>query len=517
MLVLRASFLCLTSAFPLRDSKVRALLYPRLKGTVSEMRATKLHSSVSQASSRQKEKMLKDPVQNREQSESSVIEEDVTESYAGIEAIRGDLNRLDSMTVKELREMTRSVGISTRGSKKDLILSLKRFSFKTDVSASNGTPSAVEAEDPRSDVSGKKEKRSRRKQGTTVCTILEDESKTIVEEEKLSSIMEEVVSKKRARVGKKVSSIIQEEKTNGILVEVPEPWTVLAHKKPQAEWIPYIPNKMRPPPLTRDTNFVKLMSWNVNGLRALLKLESFSALQLAQKEDFDVLCLQETKIQEKDVEEIKECLIEGYDNSFWTCSVSKLGYSGTAIISRIKPISVKYGLGISDHDDEGRLVTVEFDKFYLLCGYVPNSGDGLKRLTYRVQEWDPSLSNYMKELEKSKPVILTGDLNCAHQEIDIYNPAGNKRSAGFTIEERESFETNFLSRGFVDTFRKQHPGVVGYTYWGYRHGGRKTNKGWRLDYFLVSESIADKVHDSYILPEVVGSDHCPIGLILKLE
>lgn len=295
-----------------------------------------------------------------------------------------------------------------------------------------------------------------------------------------------------------------------------EPWTMLAHKKPQKGWIAYNPKTMRPPPLSADKNNVKLMSWNVNGLRALLKLEGFSALELAQREDFDVLCLQETKLQEKDVEAIRQTLLEGYGNSYWTCSVSKLGYSGTAIISRIPPLSVRYGLGISDHDSEGRLVTAEFDTFYLLCAYVPNSSEGLKRLSYRVTEWDLSLGSYMKELEKSKPVILTGDLNCAHEEIDIFNPAGNKRSAGFTIEERMSFETNLLNNGFVDTFRKQHPGVVGYTYWGYRHGGRKTNKGWRLDYFLVSESIADNVHDSYILPDVTGSDHCPIGLVLKL-
>ncbi|KAL0316779.1 UNVERIFIED_CONTAM: DNA-(apurinic or apyrimidinic site) lyase, chloroplastic [Sesamum radiatum] len=295
-----------------------------------------------------------------------------------------------------------------------------------------------------------------------------------------------------------------------------EPWTVLTHKKPQKGWAAYNPKIMRPPPITADVPHVKLMSWNVNGLRALLKLESFSALELAQRENFDVLCLQETKLQEKDVDSIRQALLEGYDNSYWTCSVSKLGYSGTAIISRIKPHSVRYGLGISDHDSEGRLVTVEFDNFYLLCGYVPNSGDGLRRLSYRITQWDPSLSNYMKDLEQSKPVILTGDLNCAHQEIDIWNPAGNRRSAGFTDEERQSFQTNFLDRGFVDTFRKQHPDVVGYTYWGYRHGGRKTNKGWRLDYFLASESIIKQVYDSYILPDVAGSDHSPIGLILKL-
>uniref|UniRef100_A0A0D3C5M8 DNA-(apurinic or apyrimidinic site) endonuclease n=2 Tax=Brassica oleracea var. oleracea TaxID=109376 RepID=A0A0D3C5M8_BRAOL len=281
-----------------------------------------------------------------------------------------------------------------------------------------------------------------------------------------------------------------------------EPWTVLAHKKPEKDWKAYNPKTMRPPSLPEGTKSVKIMTWNVNGLRALLKLESFSALQLAQREDFDVLCLQETKIQVKDVEEIKKALIDGYDHSYWSCSVSKLGYSGTAIISRIKPLSVRYGTGLSgsDHDMEGRIVTAEFDSFYLINTYVPNSGDGLKRL----------------ELEKSKPVILTGDLNCAHEEIDIYNPAGNKRSAGFTIEERQSFGENFLEKGFVDTFRKQHPGVVGYTYWGYRSGARKTNRGWRLDYFLVSESIAANVHDSYILPDVNGSDHCPIGLILKL-
>ncbi|KAF3546659.1 hypothetical protein DY000_02002312 [Brassica cretica] len=274
-----------------------------------------------------------------------------------------------------------------------------------------------------------------------------------------------------------------------------EPWTVLAHKKPEKDWKAHNPKTMRPPPLPEGTKSVKIMTWNVNGLRALLKLESFSALQLAQRENFDVLCLQETKIQVKDVEEVKKALSDGYDHSFWSCSVSKLGYSGTAIISRIKPLSVRYGTGHSgsDHDIEGRIVTTEFDSFYLISTYVPNSGDGLKRLSYRIEEWDRTLSKYIKELEKTKPVVLTGDLNCAHEEIDIYNPAGNKRSAGFTIEERQSFRENFLDKGLVDTFRKQHPGVVGYTYWGYRHGTRKTNKGWRLDYFVVSESISANV------------------------
>ncbi|XP_020241645.1 DNA-(apurinic or apyrimidinic site) lyase, chloroplastic isoform X2 [Asparagus officinalis] len=496
-----------------------------------------LSAPVSKPSGRQKSQKIKGSVDSRSQSKKSVMKEDATESSVENLDIQSDSDHFDSLTLKELQKMARTVGISARGSKKDLILALKCFSSKTD--NGNNSSSTVATVDPENtnskrkaapssfehntqdlytapDTTEKKQKRSRKKQESVECIAIENESLAVVKQKQTSTDAEEVVEKKNFRSSKRVSTETQDCK--GVIGQMvtAEPWTVLAHKKPQKDWIPYNPNTMRPRPLARDTKFVKLMSWNVNGLRALLKVESFSVLQLAQKEDFDVLCLQETKIQEKDVDEIRERLIDGYDHSFWTCSIAKLGYSGTAIISRIKPISVKYGLGISDHDSEGRLVTVEFDTFFLLCGYVPNSGDGLRRLTYRVEEWDQCLSNYMKELEKSKPVILTGDLNCAHQEIDIYNPAGNRRSAGFTIEERESFERNFLSRGFVDTFRKQHPGVVAYTYWGYRHGGRKTNKGWRLDYFLASESIADKVYDSYILPEVNGSDHCPIGLTLKL-
>lgn len=514
------------------------------------MRHSKLSEAVSTTADPGKDKKLEGSVGCTRQSEKSIVEEDVTESYVGIETIRSDPSRLDSMTVKELRRLTKNIGIPGKGSKKDLISALKDYSLRVEnasagsnsISAGSDIMPAAKPVQAESLLSKRKAKslpieedaqntttvseiteskeNSRRKQHSVGSTNVEDCSSTVVTKKKFSVKMKQVQDTKRSRSSNEDSSTIESNK--GVMDQVvlsvnhAEPWTFLAHKKPQAGWIPYNPKTMRPSPLTRDANFVKLMSWNVNGLRALLKLESFSALQLAQKEDFDVLCLQETKIQEKDVEEIKERLIEGYDNSFWTCSVSKLGYSGTAIISRIKPISVKYGLGIPDHDGEGRLVTVEFDSFYLINGYVPNSGDGLRRLTYRVSEWDPSLSNYLKDLEKFKPVILTGDLNCAHQEIDIFNPAGNRRSAGFTDEERQSFESNFLSRGFVDTFRRQHPGVVAYTYWGYRHGGRKTNKGWRLDYFLVSESIVDKVYDSYILPDVTGSDHCPIGLILRL-
>lgn len=464
------------------------------------------------------------------------------------EVTEDDLDTIERMTVQELRSKLRSVGVPAKGSKRDLVSALKGFlnnkvdgedslvvedwqssetkpictaknSSKRKAKSSSGEEHVVEVNSVL-EVSELQCTKRRVKQVQVDDSIEEVKTTVVTTKQKLSIKTDEVSGKKPTQLKRKApaeiaSRLVEASGEANLSVNQNEPWTILAHKKPQKGWIAYNPKTMRTPPFTGDTKFMKLLSWNVNGLRALLKLKDFSALQLAQREDFDVLCLQETKLQEKDVEAIKQSLLDGYENSFWTCSATKLGYSGTAIISRIKPLSVRYGLGISDHDSEGRLVTLEFDTYYLIGAYVPNSGDGLKRLSYRVTEWDPSLSNYVKELEKSKPVILTGDLNCAHEEIDIYDPAGNKRSAGFTNEERQSFKENFLSKGFVDTFREQHPGVVGYTYWGYRHGGRKNNRGWRLDYFLVSRSIADNVHDSYILPDVTGSDHSPIGLVLK--
>uniref|UniRef100_A0A0E0C8W6 DNA-(apurinic or apyrimidinic site) endonuclease n=2 Tax=Oryza meridionalis TaxID=40149 RepID=A0A0E0C8W6_9ORYZ len=398
--------------------------------------------------------------------------EDVAESKLEIEQLRNDPDRLQSMTVKELREITRMMGIPAKGKKKDLVSALMD-SLGKERNGKVGTSSVEKI--------GLSEVPSKRK-GASVVVEQNIESSEVISEtpSKRSRAKNKGTTEENSGANVKQSKTsVQKKKlvVQGASVDHEEPWTVLVHKKPQPAWIPYNPKVMRSPPLSKDTKALKILSWN-----------------------------------EKDVEVIKEGLLEGYTHSFWTCSVSKLGYSGTAIISRVKPLSIKYGLGVPDHDTEGRVVTVEFNDFYLLTAYVPNSGDGLKRLTYRVTEWDPSLGNYMKELEKSKPVILTGDLNCAHQEIDIHDPAGNRRSAGFTIEERESFETNFLSKGFVDTFRKQHPNVVGYSYWGYRHNARKTNKGWRLDYFLVSESIAERVHDSYIIPDISASDHSPLGL-----
>ncbi|BFG37974.1 hypothetical protein CerSpe_242480 [Prunus speciosa] len=486
-----------------------------------------------------KDKTFKESMGTNPSPHKAIVKEDGAESnVVEIESFKNDPARIEAMTVQQLRTTLRNAGVSAKGRKFELVAALKCFLEKKkddegslvieeqvastcveNASEKTGAETLSDGDQvqnvPVSEVGELQRYKRRLNHSSVKSETVIGYSKVATKKEKLSIEPEDLSGHKLSRTRKKTSSetISFDVKTDD---KVAEPWTVLAHKKPQKDWIPYNPRTMKLPPLARDTKFLKLMSWNVNGLRALLKLEGFSALQLAQREDFDVLCLQETKLQEKDVEDVKRSLIDGYENSFWTCSVSKLGYSGTAIVSRIKPLSVRYGIGISDHDSEGRIITAEFDSFYLITGYVPNSGDGLRRLSYRINEWDPSLSNYMKELEKSKPVILTGDLNCAHQEIDIYNPAGNKRSAGFTDEERQSFGSNFLSRGFVDTFRRQHPGVVGYTYWGYRHGGRKFNRGWRLDYFLVSESIADKVHDSYILPDITGSDHCPIGLVLKL-
>ncbi|XP_010525508.2 PREDICTED: uncharacterized protein LOC104803289 [Tarenaya hassleriana] len=447
-------------------------------------------------------------------------------------SVLGDHRDIEAMTVQELRATLRRLGLPPKGRKQNLVSALRSCmdrNVSDEISGAAAEETTLLTRSKSTSIKRKVKSREETTDGASVISheqgkrrVKQSSEKKLKAEFSMEGVSEE--QKPLTRTGKQlsmanISSEIIRAGDGKISSASPnEPWTVLAHKKPQKGWIAYNPKTMRPPPLPEGTKFVKLVTWNVNGLRALLKLESFSALQLARQENFDILCLQETKLQAKDAEEIKQTLIDGYDHSFWSCSVSRLGYSGTAIISRIKPLSVRYGMGPSgtDHDMEGRIVTAEFDSFYLISAYVPNSGDGLKRLSYRIEEWDRSLSNYMKELEKSKPVILTGDLNCAHEEIDIYNPAGNKRSAGFTIEERKSFDENFLDRGFVDTFRRQHPEVVGYTYWGYRHGGRKTNKGWRLDYFLVSESIADDVHDSYILPDVNGSDHCPIGLILKL-
>lgn len=248
---------------------------------------------------------------------------------------------------------------------------------------------------------------------------------------------------------------------------------------------------------------MKLVSWNVNGLRACVG-KDFNDI-FAQL-DADFFCLQETKMQAGQL----DISFPGYE-SFWNYA-DKKGYSGTAIFTKHKPVSVSYGIGIDNHDHEGRVITLESEMFYLVCVYTPNSQDELRRLDYRMQ-WEDDFQTYIKSLDAKKPVIVCGDMNVAHNEIDIKNPKTNRMNAGFTDQEREKF-TTFLGRGFVDTFRRLYPEQVTYSWWSYRFHAREKNTGWRLDYFVVSERLMKCVADSKIHTEIMGSDHCPIELDL---
>lgn len=250
---------------------------------------------------------------------------------------------------------------------------------------------------------------------------------------------------------------------------------------------------------------MKLLSWNVNGLRSVLNKGFLSWIE---NEDADIIALQETKISEGQV----ELDLDGYYQYY--SYAEKKGYSGTAVFSKIKPISVKEGIGISEHDREGRVLTLEFDSFFFVCAYVPNSQKELARLSYR-REWNKAFEEYIISLDRIKPVVFTGDLNVAHKEIDIRNPKSNERSAGFTIEEREDF-SRLLSRGFVDTYRYKNPDSVKYSWWSYMFKSRDRNVGWRIDYFVVSERITDKISNTDIENDVFGSDHCPVLLEIDL-
>lgn len=249
---------------------------------------------------------------------------------------------------------------------------------------------------------------------------------------------------------------------------------------------------------------MKFVSWNVNGLRACITKgfeDSFKAL------DADFFCLQETKLQEGQT----DLKFEGYD-SYWNYAEKK-GYSGTAIFTKHKPLSVSYGLGIDEHDHEGRVITLEMDDFFLVTVYTPNSQDGLRRLDYRMK-WEEDFLAYIKTLDEKKPVIICGDLNVAHEEIDLKNPKTNRMNAGFTDQEREKMSI-FLSNGFIDTFRALYPDTVKYSWWSYRFKAREKNAGWRIDYFLISERLKERMENVLIHNEVYGSDHCPVELILK--
>ncbi len=253
----------------------------------------------------------------------------------------------------------------------------------------------------------------------------------------------------------------------------------------------------------------KLISWNLNGIRAVAKK---GLIDIIHGLDADVICFQETKAQDDQVLEALNGL-EGYEVHSY--SAIKKGYSGTAILSKEKPLSVEVGLGIEEHDTEGRLITAEFENYYLLTTYVPNSQGGLKRLPYRMQ-WDADLLAHMQELEKKKPVIVCGDMNVAHQPIDIKNPKANfNKSAGYTEQEIGGMD-NFLKAGFTDSFRHFYPSEVKYSWWSYRMSARDRNIGWRLDYFLVSDKVIDQAKDAFILNDVFGSDHCPVGIEIEI-
>lgn len=250
---------------------------------------------------------------------------------------------------------------------------------------------------------------------------------------------------------------------------------------------------------------MKFISWNVNGIRACL---TKGFMDFFNKEDADIFCLQETKVQAGQV----ELDLKGY-HQYWNYAEKK-GYSGTAVFTKQEPLSVRYGLGIEEHDKEGRVITLEFSDFYFITVYTPNSKTELERLDYRMV-WEDEFRKYMKDLEKEKPVVVCGDLNVAHKEIDLKNPKTNRKNAGFTDEERNKF-TELMDAGFIDTFRYFYPEQEGiYSWWSYRFKAREKNAGWRIDYFLTSASMKDRLVSAKIHTEILGSDHCPVGLVIK--
>ena len=249
---------------------------------------------------------------------------------------------------------------------------------------------------------------------------------------------------------------------------------------------------------------MKFISWNVNGLRACVG-KGFA--DIFRSLDADFFCLQETKLQEGQI----ELAFDGY-TSYWNYAEKK-GYSGTAIFTRHTPLSVRYGIGIEAHDHEGRVITLEMPDFYLVTVYTPNAQDGLRRLDYRM-EWEKDFREYLLRLDAQKPVVVCGDMNVAHQEIDLKNPKTNTRNAGFTDEERSQF-TALLNSGFVDSFRCLHPTDITYSWWSYRFKAREKNVGWRIDYFVVSERLANSMKGASIHTDILGSDHCPVQLVLR--
>ena len=252
---------------------------------------------------------------------------------------------------------------------------------------------------------------------------------------------------------------------------------------------------------------MKLVSWNVNGIRACV---GKGFLEYFKEVDADIFCIQESKLQEGQI----DLDLDGY-HQYWNYAVKK-GYSGTAVFTRKEPLSVQYGIGIEEHDQEGRVITLEFEEFYLITVYTPNSKRELERLDYRMV-WEEAFKNHLKKLDANKPLIICGDLNVAHKEIDLKNPSTNRRNAGFTDEERDKM-TKLLDAGFIDTYRYLYPDEVdAYTWWSYMGRARERNTGWRIDYFVVSERLKDKLEDAQIHPNIMGSDHCPVVLEINWE
>ncbi|MEF7637558.1 exodeoxyribonuclease III [Bacillus thuringiensis] len=248
---------------------------------------------------------------------------------------------------------------------------------------------------------------------------------------------------------------------------------------------------------------MKFISWNVNGLRAVVAKGVF--LEYLEESNADIFCLQEIKLQSGQI----DLNLEGY-YSYWNYAVKK-GYSGTAVFTKKEPISVSYGLGIEEHDQEGRVITLEFEDYYMITLYTPNSKQGLERLDYRMK-WEDAFRAYIKQLDEKKPVVFCGDLNVAHKEIDLKNPKSNRKNPGFSDAEREKF-TNLLEEGFIDTFRYKYPDKEeAYSWWSYRMRARANNSGWRIDYFVISDRLKQKIIDAKINSEVMGSDHCPVEL-----
>lgn len=251
---------------------------------------------------------------------------------------------------------------------------------------------------------------------------------------------------------------------------------------------------------------MKLVSWNVNGIRACLE-KGF--MDFFEKTDADIFCINESKVQEGQV----NLELKGYEQ-YWNYAEKK-GYSGVAVFSKIKPLNVTYGLGIEEHDKEGRVITCEYERFFLVSVYVPNSKQELERLSYRM-EWEDAFLSYVDGLRKKKPVVFCGDLNVAHEEIDLKNPKTNHKNAGFTDEEREKFSV-MLSHGYIDTFRFFYPDLKdAYSWWSYRFHAREKNAGWRIDYFVVSDELKDNLKEARIHSDILGSDHCPVELILDI-